>query len=48
MLQCSISVYEEKGKTFVGTLKPGVIADFYAEADIRALADEVDAIVLST
>jgi uncharacterized protein (DUF302 family) len=47
MLPCPISVYEEKGKTFISTLKPKVIADFYPEADIRALADEVDRIVLS-
>jgi uncharacterized protein (DUF302 family) len=38
MLPCPISVYEEKGKTFISTLKPKVIA---------ALADEVDRIVLS-
>ncbi len=47
MLPCPISVYEEKGKTFISTLRPKVIADFYPEADIKSLAEEVDAIVLS-
>lgn len=47
MLPCPISVYEEKGKTFISTLRPKVIADFYPEADIKSLADEVDDIVLS-
>lgn len=47
MLPCPISVYQEKGKTFISTLRPKVIADFYPEADIKALAEEVDAIVLS-
>ncbi|MEW6136919.1 MAG: DUF302 domain-containing protein [Thermodesulfobacteriota bacterium] len=47
MLPCPISVYEEKGKTFISTLRPKVIADFYPDADIKSLADEVDGIVLS-
>jgi len=46
MLPCPISVYEEKGKTFISTLRPKIIADFYPEADIKSLADEVDGIVL--
>jgi uncharacterized protein (DUF302 family) len=48
MLPCPISVYEEKGKTFISTLRPSVIADFYPGADIKSLADEVDNIVLSS
>jgi uncharacterized protein (DUF302 family) len=47
MLPCPISVYQEKGKTFISTLRPKVIADFYPEFNIKSLADEVDAIVLS-
>jgi len=35
MLPCPISVYEEKGKAFISTLRPRVIADFYPEADIN-------------
>ncbi len=47
MLPCPISVYQEKGNTYISTLRPKVIADFYPESDIKALADEVDRIVLS-
>ncbi|MGB9716668.1 MAG: DUF302 domain-containing protein [Thermodesulfovibrionales bacterium] len=47
MLPCPISVYIEGGKTYISTLRPKVIADFYPHADIKALAEEVDRIVLS-
>jgi uncharacterized protein (DUF302 family) len=47
MLPCPISVYREKGTTYISTLRPKVIANFYPEADIKTLADEVDRIVLS-
>ena len=46
MLPCPISVYVEKGTTYISALRPKVIADFYPDADISALADEVDKIVL--
>ena len=47
MLPCPISVYEEGGKTYISTLRPKVISDFYPQADIKAIAEEVDEIVLS-
>lgn len=47
MLPCPISVYVEGGKTYISTLRPKVIADFYPQADIKTLAEEVDRIVLS-
>ncbi len=47
MLPCPISVYVEGGKTYISTLRPKVIADFYPDADIKAIAEEVDRIVLS-
>ncbi len=47
MLPCPISVYVEGGRTYISTLRPKVIADFYPQADIKALAEEVDEIVLS-
>jgi uncharacterized protein (DUF302 family) len=47
MLPCPISVYVEEGTTFISTLRPKVIADFYPESDIKELAEEVDRIVLS-
>ncbi len=45
MLPCPISVYTEKGKTFISALRPKVIKDFYPDAKIEQLADEVDRIV---
>lgn len=47
MLPCPISVYAEGGKTYISTLRPKVIADFYPQADIKDIAEEVDRIVLS-
>jgi uncharacterized protein (DUF302 family) len=47
MLPCPISVYVEGGKTFISTLRPKVIADFYPHAGIKELAEEVDRIVLN-
>ncbi|MDA8239187.1 MAG: DUF302 domain-containing protein [Nitrospiraceae bacterium] len=47
MLPCPISVYAEGGKTYISTLRPKVISDFYPQADIRAIAEDVDRIVLS-
>ena len=47
MLPCPICVYVEGGKTFISTFKPRMIAEFYPKADIKAIADEVDEIVLS-
>ncbi len=47
MLPCPISVYVEGGKTYISTLMPKVIAEFYPEADIKEIAEDVDRIVLS-
>jgi uncharacterized protein (DUF302 family) len=47
MLPCPISVYVESGKTYISTLRPKVISDFYPHADIQSIAEEVDRIVLS-
>jgi len=47
MLPCPISVYVENGRTYISTLRPRVIADFYPEAEITSIAEEVDEIVLS-
>jgi len=46
MLPCPISVYREGGKTFISTLRPRVLAEFYPAAGIAAIAEEVDRIVL--
>ena len=47
MLPCPISVYVEKEKVFISALRPRVIADFYPDAGIDDLAEEVDGIILS-
>ncbi len=47
MLPCPISVYVEDGKTYISTLRPKMIADFYPQADIKSIAEEVDRIVLT-
>lgn len=46
MLPCPISVYVQEGKTHVSTLLPSAIPEFYPDAHIERLADEVEAIVL--
>ena len=47
MLPCPVSVYIQDGKTYISTLRPRVIGEFYPHAEIKALADEVDDIVVS-
>ena len=47
MLPCRISVYRKDGKTYISALRPRVIADLYPQADIGALAQEIDTIVLN-
>ena len=46
MLPCPISVYTDKGKTFVSTLLPSAIADFYPNAGIEDVAAAVEKAVL--
>ena len=47
MLPCPVVVYVQDGKTFISTLRPKIIADFYPAADVAAIAAEVDKIVLA-
>ena len=47
MLPCPVVVYSRGGKTFISTLRPSVLADFYPSAGIAQIAAEVDAIVLA-
>jgi uncharacterized protein (DUF302 family) len=47
MLPCPVVVYIQDGKTFISTLRPKVISDFYPSADVAAIAGEVDKIVLA-
>lgn len=46
MLPCPISVYVQDGKTYVSTLLPSSIAEFFPNAGIEGLAKEVEEIVL--
>jgi uncharacterized protein (DUF302 family) len=45
MLPCPISVYVESGQVFISAMRPRAIADFFPGAGIKALAEEVDAII---
>jgi uncharacterized protein (DUF302 family) len=47
MLPCRISVYVEGGKIYISAMKPRLIADFYPEAGIRTIAEEIDTNILS-
>ena len=46
MLPCPISVYVRQGKTYISTLLPSTIAEFYPDAHIEGPAGEVEAVVL--
>ena len=45
MLPCPISVYSRQGKTFISTMRPSLIADFFPEANIEQTALAVDVAV---
>ena len=46
MLPCPISVYTAGGKTFISTMLPSVLADFYPQAGIEDIAAAVEKSVL--
>jgi len=47
MLPCPISVYVENGKTYISTLRPKLMADFFPQAGLKQIAEEVDRVILS-
>lgn len=47
MLPCPVTVYVQRGRTFMATLLPEIVASFYPEAGIEALSAEVQKIVVS-
>lgn len=47
MMPCPITVYVEKGKTYLSTLLPEVIASFYPEAGIEGLSADVQKMVIA-
>jgi uncharacterized protein (DUF302 family) len=47
MLPCPVVVYVQGSRTFISTLHPSVLADFYPAAGIAEIAAEVDRIVIA-
>jgi uncharacterized protein (DUF302 family) len=46
MLPCPISVYTQRGKTFISTFRPSAIPSFFPNAGVESIATEVEKIVL--
>jgi uncharacterized protein (DUF302 family) len=46
MLPCPIMVYAEKGEVFITTMRATLIADFFPDAEISAVAAEVETVLL--
>ncbi len=47
MLPCPISVYTEQGRTYISTMLPTVLVDFFPESHLEAPAGAVEAAVRS-
>jgi len=46
MLPCPISVYTQGGETFISTMLPSSLAEFYPNSGLEAIATEVEKAVL--
>lgn len=46
LLPCPISVYTEQGKTFISTMRPSLLAEFFPAAGVQTIAAEVEKKVL--
>jgi len=46
MLPCPIGVYTQRGRTFISTMLPSAIVDFFPEAAMEGIAAEVEQAVL--
>ncbi len=46
MLPCPIAVYSKEGKTFISTMRPSALAEFYPDAGIEGIAAAVEKTVL--
>ncbi len=44
-LPCKINVYQKDGKTFISGMRPIVLPQFFPNADLGNLPDEIDAII---
>lgn len=47
MLPCPITVYVEGGKTYISTMRPTAIAQFYPNSGIEHEAEEVEKTILA-
>lgn len=45
MLPCPIAVFEQDGQTSIAMMRPSLLSAFYPEADLAAVASEVEQIV---
>ena len=46
MLPCPVAVYRQAGKTFISTMLPSTLAEFYPHAGIDDIASKVEKVVL--
>ena len=46
MLPCPISVYTDQGKTFISTLLPSTIVDFFPDAGMESIAQAIEKTVV--
>jgi uncharacterized protein (DUF302 family) len=46
MLPCPIMVYAEKGEVFITTMRATLIADFFPDVDISAVAAQVEKVLI--
>jgi len=46
MLPCPVSVYTERGKTFISTFRPSAISSFFPKAGVESIAAEVEKAIL--
>jgi len=46
-MPCKINVFTKKGKTVISAMRPALISEFFKDAELAPVADEVDAIVRS-
>ncbi len=42
MLPCPISIYADKGRTFICAMRPTVISNFFPSKDVAAIAAQVE------
>jgi uncharacterized protein (DUF302 family) len=47
MLPCRISVYEERGKTILATLKPTALLEIFGEPQLKPVAQEVEDTIIT-